>query len=90
MSTQQFPTPTTYANPAMLDEKELREELWRMNQQNMLLSMRLHDMNCLAQRLSELLRRVVEARVSDDHDGVNGVLDEIIEHNVARGKGKVH
>lgn len=85
MSTLKFPT---YTNPEMLDEKELREELWRMNQQNMLLTVRLHDMVCLAQRLSELLRKVVEARVSDDHEGVNGVLDEIIEHNVQRGKDK--
>ncbi len=91
MTTFVFPT---LANPAALNERELRVELERVNQQVLSLSGELNEVRYASQRLAGLLARVVTARTMKKQDELNSIVDEIIEKYVRvmppTGKGKVH
>ena len=97
MTIFEFPT---LANPAALNEQELREELTRVNHQVLTLSSQLHGLTekLNAERrvlmsISNDMARVVVERLKKEKGDVNAVIDEIIRRNVIvmpKDKGEVH
>lgn len=54
------------------------DELWLMRSQVARLNIKLHDMNCVAQKLSGLLSALILARASGEEGVIEKLLDEII------------
>ena len=72
---------------------QLFDELWLMRSLVDELNIKLHDTNCVAHQLSDLLYALIAARARGDHAAVEALLDEIIlrweTHSKCAGK-RVH
>ena len=67
---------------------QISEELLLMRGLVARLNLKLHDINCVAQQLSDLLSALIAARVRGDHAAVEALLDEIIrDHTIIRPAG---
>lgn len=98
MTTHAFPT---LANPAALNEQELREELERANHQVLTLVSQLNTLSeqfnahrSVLMVISSDMARVVVERMKKDKGDVNSIIDEIIRKNVITmpqaGQGGLH
>ncbi len=57
---------------------QISEELLLMRALVARLNLKLHDINCVAQQLSDLLAVLIVARIAGDDGVIKKVLDEII------------